>query len=99
MKIRVQGKTYEVSDEFKNLSKADQQKVLQNIVSMETVSGQQANNRKPEEIGNIKGLTRAALGQGLLFGFGDELEAGVRTGFGLLGDYGDKVKDLSLIHI
>ena len=94
MKIRVQGKTYEVSDEFKNLSKADQQKVLQNIVSMETVSGQQANNRKPEEIGNIKGLTRAALGQGLLFGFGDELEAGVRTGFGLLGDYGDKVKDV-----
>lgn len=58
------------------------------------VSGQQENTRRPEEIGNIKGLSRAALGQGLLFGFGDELEAGVRTGFGLLGDYGDKVKDV-----
>lgn len=94
MKIKVQGKTYEVSDEFRDLSKADQQKVLQNIVSQEMVSGQQENTRRPEEIGNIKGLSRAALGQGLLFGFGDELEAGVRTGFGLLGDYGDKVKDV-----
>ena len=94
MKIKVQGKTYEVSDEFKNLSKKDQQKVLQNIVSQEIVSGQQANTRQPEEIGNIKGLSRAALGQGLLFGFGDELEAGVRSGFGLLSDYGDKVKDV-----
>ena len=94
MKIKVQGKTYEVSDEFKNLSKADQQRVLQNIVSQETISGQQANTRRPEEIGDIKGLSRAALGQGLLFGFGDELEAGVRSGFGLLGDYGDKVKDV-----
>ena len=80
MKIRVQGKTYEVSDEFKDLSKADQQKVLQNIVSQE-ITGQQANTRRPEEIGNIKGLSRAALGQGLLFGFGDELEAGGQNGF------------------
>ena len=94
MKIKVQGKTYEVSDEFRNLSKADQQRVLQNIVSQQMVSGQQGNTRQPEEIGNIKGLSRAALGQGLLFGFGDELEAGVRSGFGLLGDYGDKVKDV-----
>lgn len=94
MKIQVQGKIYEVDDAFRDLSKADQQKVLQNIVSQQQVSEQQANIRQPEEIGNIKGLSRAALGQGLLFGFGDELEAGVRTGFGLLGDYGDKVKDV-----
>ena len=35
----------------------------------------------------IKGVPRALLGQGLALGFGDEIEAGVRTGFGLLGDY------------
>lgn len=38
----------------------------------------------------ITGSARG-LGQGLLLGFGDELEAGVRTGFGLLGDYGETV--------
>lgn len=35
----------------------------------------------------IKGVPRALLGQGLALGFGDEIEAGLRTGFGLLGDY------------
>jgi hypothetical protein len=40
------------------------------------------------------GTTRATLGQGLLFGFGDELEAGLRTGFGLAGDYGKTVADI-----
>ena len=31
---------------------------------------------------------RTAIGQGAALGFGDEIEAGLRTGFGLLGDYG-----------
>ena len=44
------------------------------------------------------GTTRATLGQGLLFGFGDELEAGLRTGFGLAGDYGKTVADIRFIN-
>ena len=32
--------------------------------------------------------------QGLTLGFGDELEAGLRTGFGLLGDYDETVGDI-----
>jgi len=41
----------------------------------------------------ISGTARG-VGQGLTLGFGDEIEAGVRTGFGLLGNYDDKVSDI-----
>lgn len=41
----------------------------------------------------ITGTLRGA-GQGLTFGFGDEIEAGLKTGFGLLGDYGKTVGDI-----
>lgn len=41
--------------------------------------------------GMASGLARAA-GQGITFGFGDEIEAGLRTGFGLAGDY-EKTRD------
>ena len=41
----------------------------------------------------IAGTLRGA-GQGLTFGFGDEIEAGLKTGFGLLGDYGKTVGDI-----
>lgn len=43
--------------------------------------------------GYAANATREAL-QGLTFGAGDELEAGLRTGFGFLGDYGKTVDDI-----
>ena len=42
---------------------------------------------------SIVGGGRTGL-QGLTLGFGDELEAGLRTGFGLLGDYDETVGDI-----
>ena len=43
-----------------------------------------------------KGIDRARslIGQGTFLGFGDEIEAGARTGFGLLGDYDETVADI-----
>lgn len=38
-------------------------------------------------------LTRT-VGQGLSFGFGDEIEAGLRSGFGMTGDYSDIRDDI-----
>lgn len=45
-----------------------------------------------EQVGLLKGGARA-LGQGL-FGLGDEIEAGARTGFGFAGDYDKTVKGI-----
>ena len=43
---------------------------------------------KPERSGSLfKDVARNVVGQGVLAGFGDEAEAGLRTGFGLAGDY------------
>jgi|MDTB01.3.fsa_nt_gb hypothetical protein len=44
----------------------------------------------------VRDFLRALGGQGVAFGFGDEIEAGIRTGGGLLGDYGatvDQIRD------
>ena len=89
MFIEVQGKKYEVPDSFKDLDANKQQEVIRDIVRSKI----QQNNEMPDrtQVGNAKGLARAGLGQGLLFGFGDELEAGIRTGGGLFGNYDDKV--------
>lgn len=48
-------------------------------VSLEDATG-------PQGWDYVKGLGRE-IGQGAALGFGDELEAGLRTGFGRLGDY------------
>lgn len=44
-------------------------------------------------IDKLGGGTRA-FAQGLSFGFGDEIEAGLKTGFGIFGDYDKSVKDI-----
>ena len=45
----------------------------------------------------VRDFLRALGGQGVAFGFGDEIEAGIRTGGGLLGDYGATVDYLRAI--
>lgn len=52
----------------------------------------QAVERETSSIGEKIVGTARGLGQGLTLGFGDEIEAGLRTGFGLLGDYGKTVE-------
>lgn len=81
--------TIELEDSFLQLSKEDQQKFINKIAS-------DRKSPKKEELSlgdSIVGGARA-LGQGVTLGFGDELEAGLRTGFGLLGDYDKTVKDV-----
>lgn len=48
---------------------------------------------KPKGPSMPVGLARMGI-QGLTFSTGDEIEAGLRTGFGYLGDYGKTVKDI-----
>ena len=81
--------TIELEDSFLKLSKKDQQSFINKIVS-------NRKNPKKEELSlgdSLAGGARA-VGQGLSLGFGDELEAGLRTGFGFLGDYDKTVKDV-----
>ncbi|MCX5581494.1 peptidoglycan-binding domain-containing protein [Kaistia terrae] len=45
---------------------------------------------KPEDKGQLEAFRQGAR-QGVTFGFGDEIAAGAKTGFGLLGDYGKQL--------
>jgi peptidoglycan hydrolase-like protein with peptidoglycan-binding domain len=45
---------------------------------------------KPQDKGQVEAV-RQGLRQGLTFGFGDEISAGIKTGFGYLGDYGKQL--------
>jgi peptidoglycan hydrolase-like protein with peptidoglycan-binding domain len=45
---------------------------------------------RPKDRGQVEAV-RQGLRQGLTFGFGDEISAGVKTGFGFLGDYGKQL--------
>lgn len=94
MKIRVQGKVYEVPDSFEQLDDSSKDVILQKIIAEQSFEKFQdkkqvkKDSARTSSVGDkIKGVPRALLGQGLALGFGDEIEAGLRTGFGLLGDY------------
>jgi hypothetical protein len=85
--IKIKGVgTVKAPEGFTELSKQEQQKVV-NRLAREAMD-----ERKPESSG--LGAAVRTAGQGLTFGFGDEIEAGLRTGFGLMGDYDEAVKDV-----
>ena len=82
----------EVDDSFAKLSKQQKQDFINRIASEQ----KELKAPKKEELSlgdSLAGGARA-LGQGVTLGFGDEFEAGLRTGFGLLGDYDKTVKDV-----
>jgi len=85
--------TVEVDDSFKDMTKRQQQEFV-NRIAKERKSVDNKKKRKTSDDGYGANLARTALGQGLLLGFGDELEAGLRTGFGLLGDYDKTVGNI-----
>ena len=90
VKVKIDGVgIVEFDDSFKNLSTAQKQRLI-NEVASEREAVETKNKSKPaeDEDYNVSGLLRTAIGQGAALGFGDEIEAGLRTGFGLLGDYG-----------
>lgn len=77
----------EFDDDFKDLTREQQQRLINRIARER--EGLEGKNKKNADDGyNVSGLLRTAIGQGAALGFGDEIEAGLRTGFGLLGDYG-----------
>ena len=73
-------------DSFKDLTREQQQRLV-NRIAEERATLENKKKRKEEDDGFLANLARTAVGQGALLGFGDEVEAGLRTGFGLLGDY------------
>ena len=87
-KIEVEGLgVIYVPDTFKSLSKEEKQRYVNQIAK----SGAQRERKKikPKDDGDdgyAANLARMGA-QGLLLGFGDEMEAGLRTGFGFAGDY------------
>jgi len=96
-KIKVDGLgVVTVPDTFLDMTQAEQQQYVNQIAK----SGAQRKRKqaKPKDKAKSDGedgyganLARLA-GQGLLLGFGDEIEAGLRTGFGFAGDY-EKTRD------
>ena len=96
-KIKVDGLgVITVPDTFMDMTQAEKQRYVNQIAK----SGAQRKRKqaKPKDEAKSDGedgyganLARLA-GQGLLLGFGDEIEAGLRTGFGFAGDY-DKTRD------
>jgi len=93
-KIKVDGVgVIEVGDDFNNMSDRQKQNFV-NRIAKERQHVETKNTRKKDDDGyNVSGLIRT-LGQGAGLGFGDEIEAGFRTGFGLLGDYDKTVGDV-----
>jgi hypothetical protein len=78
--INIGGKKVKVDDSFNDLDAAGQEKVIRRIERDLGVSSR--NPAKREEKGTtLKDVGRFALGQGLALGFGDEIEAGVKSAF------------------
>lgn len=76
---------------------------LNNQAKQEFVNriAREGTSSEPKEMSSAESLldkgidrARSLLGQGTFLGFGDEIEAGARTGFGLLGDYDQTVSDI-----
>lgn len=82
----------EFGDDFKDLTREQQQRLINRVAADRKAV--EAKNKKNSDDGYFTNLARTALGQGALLGFGDEIEAGLRTGFGLLGDYDKTVGDV-----
>lgn len=81
--------TIQLEDSFLQLSKEEQQKFINKIAS-----DRKAIKKEELSLGDSLAGGARALGQGVTLGFGDEIEAGLRTGFGLLGDYDKTVKNV-----
>jgi len=98
------GKRVEVPDSFAELSEEEQNRYVQNIIIEYQRSGQPqieeslkeeiVDEARDEGLLSIAGDTARSVVQGLTFGFGEELEAAAKTGFGLIGDYDKEVKKL-----
>lgn len=82
----------EFGDDFKDLTREQQQRLINRVAADRKAVD--SKNKKNSDDGYFTNLARTALGQGALLGFGDEIEAGLRTGFGLLGDYDKTVGDV-----
>ena len=98
MQIEVKGiGIVEVPDTFADLDPESQKLYVQKI-KLQT-SKQQSTDPVEEAaedlsfLDKLQGGTRA-FAQGLTFGFADEIEAGLRTGGGLIGDYSKTVKGI-----
>lgn len=90
----------EVPDEFLDLSTEQQEdyvvRIKQQVEEQRESPVDQEIESDAEDlslIDKLSGGTRA-FAQGLTFGFGDEIEAGLKTGFGVFGDYDQSVKDI-----
>ena len=101
--VTVQGKEYPIPDNFKQMSETERQNYIMQMIQADRraqIATQTQDDIKqmkaddPSFADYVKGISRAGPGQGLLFGFGDEAEAGLRTGFGLFGDYDKKVGEI-----
>lgn len=98
MQIEVKGiGIVEVPDTFADLDLESQKLYVQKI-KLQTAKQQSTDpvEEAAEDLSfldKLQGGTRA-FAQGLTFGFADEIEAGLRTGGGLIGDYSKTVKGI-----
>lgn len=87
--LNIGGKKVKVDDTFNDLDAAGQQRVIRRIERDLGVSSRNPAKSQPKGT-TLKDVGRFALGQGLALGFGDEIEAGVKSAF-TDESYGDAV--------
>jgi len=101
MKIEIEGiGIVEVPDEFGDLGYGAQENYVAQI--KEQINAEKSSEEDieiesdAEELSLLEKLQGGARGfaQGLTFGFADEIEAGLKTGGGFLGDYSKSVKQI-----
>jgi len=101
MKVRIEGiGIVEVPDEFGDLTYDQQQNYIAQIKDQIESERQSPADTDIEEtaedlslLEKLQGGARA-FAQGLTFGFADEIEAGLRTGGGVFGDYNKTVQNI-----
>ncbi len=88
IKVKGVGKV-KVQENFLDLPKSEQQKILKKLKLKKQLETEEVN------VASVGDYARS-FGQGLSLGFGDEIAAGLRTGFGYLDDYDKTVADIRI---
>ena len=89
LQVEYNGYVLDVPDSFAELSPEEQKRQLDAVIRQDA----RPQEAPQEDVNDAIGVLRS-VGQGASLGFGDEIEAGIRTLGGLTGDYSKTLKDV-----
>ena len=89
LQVEYNGYVLDVPNSFAELSPEEQKRQLDAVIRQDA----RPQEAPQEDVNDAIGVLRS-VGQGASLGFGDEIEAGIRTLGGLTGDYSKTLKDV-----